>query len=219
MGNVVVFKSWVDERLKWHPRDYHGIDHTFTPADTIWVPEIELVNQDEMMNNGIEYPYHPSVSYNGQIEWQRQFRSRTSCSTSVANYPFDDHACDIIFAAKECSTDYLGLTVRRWNQQNRLPLNVTETKYSDTQLDVFKHLYWESNTEWTLSEYKYIVSDIATPKGEEFSTVAVNMLLTRSHSYYEITLFCPVILLAILSTVGIILPSKYFNNLIFFFAL
>ena len=161
-----IFQTWLDTRLAWDPEDYNGIDHTSIASDSIWIPEIELMNQDELMNNGIEHPYSPKIHHTGKVELQRQMRSKTTCNTYVANYPLDDQQCNVVFASNHNPTDILQMTVQRWNKKNRLPKDLTQTEFSDTHLNMIQHQYWESNAEWTLTGYRYISLDIAATSGQ-----------------------------------------------------
>merc|ERR1719454_2542306 len=62
------------------------------------------------------------------------------------------------------------------------------------------------SNEWEPVQYKYESTILSTSLGSSFSNLVVTVKLVRSHSFYEITLFCPVVLMAVLSVIGIILP-------------
>ncbi|KAK3609046.1 hypothetical protein CHS0354_018596 [Potamilus streckersoni] len=41
-----VFMSWIDERLSWNPSDFHQVKSIHIPTDYIWIPDIDLYNND-----------------------------------------------------------------------------------------------------------------------------------------------------------------------------
>lgn len=34
--------TWTDPRLKWNPKDYHGIERFPVTRGTVWIPDIML---------------------------------------------------------------------------------------------------------------------------------------------------------------------------------
>ena len=73
-----------------------------------------------------------------------------------------------------------------------------------------------SNNEWNFTGYSYEVTDVvASNSGLEYSTLNMTLKLERFTNYYEMTLFIPVVIMAVMSTVGLMLPDWMSNNPIF----
>lgn len=41
----MTFQNWIDEKLKWKPEDYGGIDRITVSAHEIWQPDLVLYNR------------------------------------------------------------------------------------------------------------------------------------------------------------------------------
>ena len=63
---MLTIKTWKDSRLAWEPIEYGGLTRTTITSESIWWPKIQLVNQDERMNYGIEYFSNARLS-NGKV--------------------------------------------------------------------------------------------------------------------------------------------------------
>lgn len=202
--------------MSWNPDQYGGITETTVSSDDIWLPKIELINQDEMKNYAVEYSQLARLKSDGTIDWNRAFRATTTYDALILKYPFDSQICELIFASREQSSDYVKLRVVNWNKLNRIfPHTLKDTtKLNGTKpkLTVAQHRYWQTNNEWEFAEYHYKITDKSSITGYSYSTLTMTLKAVRYTSYYELTLFVPVIVLAILSTTGLILPG---NNLVF----
>merc|ERR1712130_561309 len=146
------------------------------------------------------------AQFDGKVRWLRQYRATSECIMNIRFFPFDEQQCPLIFASRDDPSHFMELSLERWNIQNNLNPWLKSVEYEDTNVNVFQHQYWSANNEWTLMAYKYKEENVESTQGTTESTVKVTIRLRRSHNYYEVTLFCPVILLSVLSVVGIILP-------------
>jgi Neurotransmitter-gated ion-channel ligand binding domain len=36
--------SWIDERLKWNPSDFNGLQDTSTEIGDLWLPDVNVYN-------------------------------------------------------------------------------------------------------------------------------------------------------------------------------
>lgn len=43
--NCWLNQAWLDDELKWDPKDYGGITNILLPYDIIWLPDILLYNK------------------------------------------------------------------------------------------------------------------------------------------------------------------------------
>ncbi|VDK56782.1 unnamed protein product [Anisakis simplex] len=58
----LLFKSWMDYKLKWNPADYGGVDVLYVPSDMIWLPDIVLYNKFAIHYS---YYHYRSWTYGG----------------------------------------------------------------------------------------------------------------------------------------------------------
>ena len=88
---------------------------------------------------------------------------------------------------------------------------VLKNKYS-----IYRGHPKNSNNEWNFTGYSYEVTDVvASNSGLEYSTLNMTLKLERFTNYYEMTLFIPVVIMAVMSTVGLMLPDWMSKNPIF----
>ena len=143
----------------------------------------------------------------GEITWSRQFRATVGCTLAILEYPFDRQECTLSFASADDPVDMMQIVVERWNKQNNIPINTTEATSDMTKVEVAQHQYWDANNEWSLDSYGYLTTEETSTSGKPYKKLEMTLNLVRAHSYYEITLILPVIFLALLSTIGMILPG------------
>ena len=79
---------WVDEKLKWDPNSYSGIDTLVLPLEDIWFPKLDLLNP--YTNTKIHTKYDTArVDANGQVFLGTVVILETTCFINVQYYPFD----------------------------------------------------------------------------------------------------------------------------------
>lgn len=40
-----LLQVWEDDKLRWNPEDYGGVDMIHVPAESLWLPDIVLFNK------------------------------------------------------------------------------------------------------------------------------------------------------------------------------
>jgi len=79
---------WVDEKLKWDPNSYSGIDTLVLPLEDIWFPKLDLLNP--YTNTKIHTKDDTArVDANGQVFLGTVVILETTCFINVQYYPFD----------------------------------------------------------------------------------------------------------------------------------
>ena len=89
--NLVFRTTWVDDRLKWEPRRYGGLEQIFFDTNKlvsprIWTPDVlctTCVKQALAQSTAI-------VMYTGQVIWGRYGNMQFLVPFSLSNFPFDD---------------------------------------------------------------------------------------------------------------------------------
>ena len=93
--------------------------------------------------------------------------------------------------------------------------NVTQTERQYTvtpdavDLSTIKHEHFLANSEWELITYGYELSSIkSVTKSNTVSIVSLDIVVRRNEAFYTLTLFIPIFILTVLSTVGLLLPVE-----------
>ena len=42
---LLFLQSWLDEFLKWEPKDYNNLESIILPASSVWTPDLHLINR------------------------------------------------------------------------------------------------------------------------------------------------------------------------------
>jgi len=104
--NVWLRLTWKDPRLAWNSTSekYFGIHQTTFNAETdpeltdIWVPDLELVNQDVPLSQSLA-PKQAVVYSDGTVFWSRVGMLNSICAFSgLKQHPFDLNECTVDFS-------------------------------------------------------------------------------------------------------------------------
>jgi len=80
--------------------------------------------------------------------------------------------------------------------------------YGDTDICIARHRYYDASNAWSFQGYKYSTKEVRSLTGANFSTLTMTLNVKRYYEFYQLTMFIPVIILAVLSSAGIFLPGK-----------
>lgn len=87
--------KWDDERFKWDPDKYGGIETLEASSMDIWVPEIRLLNSVEE-EWAQKYLYMPcELNSNGSVSCVGWIVYRAKCSTDLKDWPYDAQYCKL----------------------------------------------------------------------------------------------------------------------------
>ncbi|KAH7684640.1 nicotinic acetylcholine receptor alpha subunit 63a, partial [Aphelenchoides avenae] len=98
--------QWTDDKLKWDPAHYGGVDVLYVPSDMIWLPDIVLYNNADG-NYQVTIMTKAKISYNGTVDWSPPAIYKSMCQIDVEWFPFDAQTCEMKFG----SWTYGGLEV------------------------------------------------------------------------------------------------------------
>ncbi|OBS70384.1 hypothetical protein A6R68_01108, partial [Neotoma lepida] len=71
--------EWTDYRLSWDPAEYDGIDSLRITAQSVWLPDVVLLNNNDG-NFDVALDINVVVSFEGSVRWQPPGLYRSSCS-------------------------------------------------------------------------------------------------------------------------------------------
>merc|ERR1711860_106688 len=83
--------TWDDLRLKWDPKEYHGISVFRIPADQLWIPDIQVYNAIEYGPGSWSSTFGDSsvnalVYSNGEVLYIPPVNVKVQCSNAVTKY-------------------------------------------------------------------------------------------------------------------------------------
>ncbi|XP_043277948.1 neuronal acetylcholine receptor subunit beta-3-like [Venturia canescens] len=85
--------AWTDDKLKWNPTDYGGLDQLHVGNHEVWQPDIILYNSAAAAS--IEYygDTHCLIYSNGTVIWVPPAQFHALCHLDLRFWPFDTQEC------------------------------------------------------------------------------------------------------------------------------
>ncbi|XP_045598594.2 acetylcholine receptor subunit beta-like 2 [Procambarus clarkii] len=91
--NAWSIMTWVDEYLRWEPKNYINLDRIHFDDDDIWMPDISVYNSAEGSD---VHPFGrvPVLANSvGQTYWFPPTHLVVKCDLDLTNWPSDEHSC------------------------------------------------------------------------------------------------------------------------------
>ena len=179
--------QWNDEQIamRWNNSEFNDIAMTQLNVHEVWVPKIyirNMVEQTSIFQFSSSFDSDSAfVSFlkNGTAKTTLLTILRTSCSTDITYYPFDNHKCDLSF----------------------VPLNFYSTVIPRTSVTTILNVYTTENSEWKLSSSVY--NDISNVP---ISNVIYVLNLTRKPFFLILNLVCPAIIICTVNSLSFLIP-------------
>ncbi|XP_069105359.1 neuronal acetylcholine receptor subunit alpha-10-like [Argopecten irradians] len=187
-----LYMNWKDERLQWNESEYGNLKSIRVPADSIWIPEMEVYNVS---------PFHPSstmsasviISSSGMVMYIPSKTISFYCSLDLSKFPYDTQKCPLkmgpwTYSSAEQNLTYQGST------------KTQEVSTSDNDW-MYGHPQWNIKNIFASIELKKYA---CCP--ETYVNLLIDITVTRVASYYRLALVGPSIFLAILIPLTFLLP-------------
>uniref|UniRef100_A0AC35TXV8 Neur_chan_LBD domain-containing protein n=1 Tax=Rhabditophanes sp. KR3021 TaxID=114890 RepID=A0AC35TXV8_9BILA len=208
----VIKPSWIDQKLKWNPDDYGGVDVLYVPSELLWLPDIVLYNNADG-NYQISIMTKAKLSPNGTVLWEPPAIFKSMCQIEVEWFPFDDQICTLIFG----SWTYSGLEVDLKHKDSHLQREDTELvmgyegEYAEKVWIVDKGIdlsdYYPS-VEWDILRVPGKRHEKLYPCCESpFVDLTYEIHLRRKNLFYFINLIIPSVGISFLTALVFYLPS------------
>ncbi|XP_030023169.1 neuronal acetylcholine receptor subunit beta-3-like [Manduca sexta] len=97
MLNVRADFEWQDDRLKWNPSDYGGVNDTVISSMNIWAPGMRLLNVVDEDDSERYYYTSCQIKSDGQVVCSPRIYLRTWCTLKLAKWPLDTQTCLVDF--------------------------------------------------------------------------------------------------------------------------
>ncbi|XP_078696717.1 neuronal acetylcholine receptor subunit beta-4-like isoform X1 [Branchiostoma floridae x Branchiostoma belcheri] len=175
--NVWVELSWVDYRLAWNKEDFDHIPSIRVPAESVWRPDIVLLNNKDGQYDVALYT-KAIISNDGSVYWLPPSIFTSECSINVRHFPFDKQNCTLQFSS--------------WTYNKReVDLVSLGFVYDD----------FKESGEWRIVD---IPSRKVETEDSVF--VIYDFMLARKPLFYIVNMIVPIILLTLLSILVFYLP-------------
>lgn len=174
--------TWIDDRLRWDPSNYNGVQSTVIAHTYVWTPSIFLANVYEAVKK-IGHDFVTVRLYpNGLVVWTPPDLLTTTCSVDVTNFPFDK---------QNCSLEIVSFGV--------LPSEVLLNASTKTAMAPYysEHGTWEL-TGTALDSYAF-------DTGSMFS---VHIYIKRRPLFFLVNIIFPVLFLTLLNSFVFLLPVE-----------
>lgn len=190
--NVWVEQTWHDNKLRWEPELYEGIDMIHVPAENIWIPDIVLFNNADG-NYELTLVAKARLYSNGTVVWRPPTMFRSTCEIDVEYFPFDIQTCYLRFG----SWTYAGDEVELRHVGNRTKV--------DIGIDLSQ---FYKNVEWDIIDVPAYYNDVYYDCcSEPFPDITFKIVIRRKMLFYLVNLILPVALMTFMTVSVFYLPS------------
>nr|XP_036870956.1 neuronal acetylcholine receptor subunit beta-3 isoform X4 [Manis javanica] len=86
--------EWIDYKLRWNPPEYGGIRSIKVPSESLWLPDIVLLENADGRFEG-SLMTKAIVGWNGTVTWTPPASYKSSCTMDVTFFPFDRQNCSM----------------------------------------------------------------------------------------------------------------------------
>ncbi|XP_035301653.1 neuronal acetylcholine receptor subunit beta-3 isoform X1 [Cricetulus griseus] len=90
--------EWTDQKLRWNPEEYGGINSIKVPSESLWLPDIVLFENADGRFEG-SLMTKAIVRSSGTISWTPPASYKSSCTMDVTFFPFDRQNCSMKFGS------------------------------------------------------------------------------------------------------------------------
>ncbi|XP_075265680.1 neuronal acetylcholine receptor subunit beta-2-like, partial [Convolutriloba macropyga] len=178
--------DWYDQRMSFPPEMYEGQVSFRVPSDTVWLPDVMLLNNVDGAYNPT-FPANVLITPDGKISWLPPSIYVATCEMDMNLFPYDTQHCPLHFVSMNYDSTQLNMTALK-------PLfNLPDSSYE--------------STEWELQDVTSVADIIEFPGGYNHSQAIVTFHLRRKPLFYEATLLTPMHMLNIVGVLTFLLPS------------
>ncbi|OWF41681.1 Neuronal acetylcholine receptor subunit alpha-7 [Mizuhopecten yessoensis] len=89
---------WWDDQLRWDPKQYDGASSILFPQDTVWKPELLMVNPYNTVKPISFDRMNIRAKHDGEMYWDPGDLIYSTCKADITYYPFDQQTCYLLFS-------------------------------------------------------------------------------------------------------------------------
>ncbi|EHH24470.1 hypothetical protein EGK_08128 [Macaca mulatta] len=195
--------EWTDYRLSWDPAEHDGIDLLRITAESVWLPDVVLLNNNDG-NFDVALDINVVASSDGSVRWQPPGIYRSSCSIQVTYFPFDWQNCTMVFSSYTYDSSEVSLqTGLGPDGQEQQEIHIHEGTFIE-------------NGQW---EIIHKPSRLIQPPGDpregregQRQEVVFYLIIRRKPLFYLVNVIAPCILITLLAIFVFYLPPDAGNG-------
>ncbi|KAF6298278.1 cholinergic receptor nicotinic beta 1 subunit [Rhinolophus ferrumequinum] len=189
--------EWTDYRLSWNPAEHEGIDSLRISAESVWLPDVVLQNNNDG-NFDVALSINVVVSSDGSVRWQPPGIYRSSCSIQVTYFPFDWQNCTMVFSSYTYDSSEVSLqTGLGPDGQERQEVHIHEGTFIE-------------NGQWEIiHKPSRLIQPPMDPRGRgegQREEVTFYLIIRRKPLFYLVNVIAPCILITLLAIFVFYLP-------------
>ncbi|KAF6092995.1 cholinergic receptor nicotinic beta 1 subunit [Phyllostomus discolor] len=189
--------EWTDYRLSWDPAEYEGIDLLRVKDQSVWLPDVVLLNNNDG-NFEVALGINVVVASDGSVRWQPPGIYRSSCSIQVTYFPFDWQNCTMVFSSYSYDSSEVSLhTGLGPDGQEQQEVHIHEGTFIE-------------NGQWEIihKPSRLIQPSVDPRKGEEGQREEVTfyLIIRRKPLFYLVNVIAPCVLITVLAIFVFYLP-------------
>ncbi|XP_071502901.1 neuronal acetylcholine receptor subunit alpha-10-like [Diadema antillarum] len=186
-ANTYMTQRWRDSFLVWDPAAFWNITAIQIPIESIWRPDVILINNaNDNLDGGIRWT-HATVDFTGEVVWRTNAILMSACPMNPLYFPFDTQECPLVFGSWTFNGDQVDVII------------------NSTVGDMSQFV---GNGEWDLDGFP--VQREVTHKlccAGDYPVITYTIVLQRRFLFYFFNLVIPCVLISSLVLMGFYLPS------------
>ncbi|XP_045216595.2 acetylcholine receptor subunit alpha-like 1 [Mercenaria mercenaria] len=199
-SNLWLRHEWEDQRLRWNPQEFGGIEMTYVPSDELWRPDILLYNNADG-DYVVTMLTKAKVNYTGLIVWEPPAIYKTYCPIDVEFFPFDQQECFMKFGVWTYDGHEVDLQ-HVWEKQGVMQGNQMVIPKGVDLCDYYQNIEWDIINVTARRKEKFYP---CCP--EPYPDITFNITIRRRTLFYTINLIMPCIAISCLTVLVFYLPS------------
>lgn len=103
---TLMYLTWQDERLKWDPSKYGGIESIQLKRYNIWSPTFNVYNSADPNDLDVYNFNRCGIKNTGEVICVPRMKLQSHCNFKLVNFPYDVHECNFIIGPADDSNSY-----------------------------------------------------------------------------------------------------------------
>ncbi|CAF0882304.1 unnamed protein product [Rotaria sordida] len=200
-SNVWLKQEWYDDKLRWDPSKYGGVDVLYIPSQQIWLPDIVLYNNADG-NYEVTLMTKATVYYDGRVIWEPPAIYKSSCTINVEFFPFDIQQCQMKFGSWTYNGEQVDLVHINQTNGSTPAYGNNSVPYAIDLTDFYRSVEWdilEVPAQRNVRKY--------TCCPQTYTDITFLITIRRKTLFYTVNLIIPCVGISFLTVLTFYLPS------------
>ncbi|CAF0776735.1 unnamed protein product [Adineta steineri] len=200
-SNVWLKQEWYDDKLRWDPSNYGGVDVLYIPSQQIWLPDIVLYNNADG-NYEVTLMTKATVYFDGRVIWEPPAIYKSSCTINVEFFPFDIQHCQMKFGSWTYSGEQVDLVHINQSNGSTPVYGNNSVPYAIDLTDFYRSVEWDI---MQVPAQRNIRKYTCCP--QTYPDITFLITIRRKTLFYTVNLIIPCVGISFLTVLTFYLPS------------